>query len=362
MKRYFFIILVFLSFLFGQFDNSGTSAANFLKIGVGGKAAAMGGAITGQVDDPTSLFWNPAGIANANNIEFTVNHNDWILDLTHNFIATVIPSGKIGHFGLSINHLDMGKMERTSEIYPEGDGTTFSASDIAIGLAYAKKMSDRFNVGIQLKMIEETISFSSARATAIDAGSQYITRFSGLKIGIAITNFGSKLNLKGTDQKVDIDPYEELDGDPDVVAILRTEDWPLPMAFRMGLSFQPLGPESLIKNDFFTLTINTDYYDSRDLNPYFNLGTELKLSKLFYLRSGIKYEYVHYNESYDDLKNKETTIKEKNSKSYLSRFSWGFGISSDSFSVFPYKMNLDYSVSDMGLLGISTQLGLTFRF
>ena len=193
-----FIPFVFcVSLLLGQFDNSGTSAANFLKIGVGGRATAMGGAITGQVDDPTSLFWNPAGIANARNIEFTVNHNDWIFDLTHSYIAAVMPAGRVGHFGLSINYLDMGKMERTTELAPEGDGTSFSASDIAIGFAYAKKMSDRFNVGIQLKMIQESISFSSARAVAIDAGSQYITRFSGLKIGIAITNFGSKLTLNG---------------------------------------------------------------------------------------------------------------------------------------------------------------------
>ena len=295
--RFFFPFVFCVSFLLGQFDNSGTSAANFLKIGVGGRATAMGGAITGQVDDPTSLFWNPAGIANARNIEFTVNHNDWIFDLTHSYIAAVMPAGRVGHFGLSINYLDMGKMERTTELAPEGDGTSFSASDIAIGFAYAKKMSDRFNVGIQLKMIQESISFSSASAVAIDAGSQYITRFSGLKIGIAITNFGSKLTLNGTDQKVDIDPFVELDGNPDVVANLRTEDWPLPMAFRMGLSFQPLGPESLIRNNFLTLTVNTDYYDSRDLNPYFVSGVEFKVGKLFYLRSGTRFEYLHFSES-----------------------------------------------------------------
>ena len=33
-------ISIIISVLFGQFDNSGTSAANFLKIGVGGRAAA----------------------------------------------------------------------------------------------------------------------------------------------------------------------------------------------------------------------------------------------------------------------------------------------------------------------------------
>jgi len=255
----------------------------------------------------------------------------------------------------------MGKMERTTELAPEGDGTSFSASDIAIGFAYAKKMSDRFNVGIQLKMIQESISFSSARAVAIDAGSQYITRFSGLKIGIAITNFGSKMTLNGTDQKVDIDPFEELDGNPDVVATLRTEDWPLPMAFRMGLSFQPLGPESLIRNNFLILTINTDYYDSRDLNPYFVSGIELKVGKLFYLRSGTRFEYLHFSESYDDLSSSELDDK-SNTELYINRFSWGFGLSSESFPFFPYKMNLDYSVSDLGILGITSQFGLTFKF
>ena len=191
MRRSLLSMLFSYSILLGQFDNAGTSAANFLKIGVGGRAAAMGGAITGQVDDPTSLFWNPAGIANANGIEIAVNHTDWIFDFTHSYFAAVLPAGRVGHFGLSINYLNLGKMERTTELEPEGDGTSFSASDVAIGLAYAKKMSDRFNFGVQLKIIQESISFSSANALAIDVGSQYITRFSGLKLGMSITNFGT---------------------------------------------------------------------------------------------------------------------------------------------------------------------------
>ena len=119
----------------GQFDNAGTSAANFLKIGVGGRASAMAGAITGQVDDPTSLFWNPAGIANAQGIEVSVNQTDWIFNFKHSYLAAIMPAGRFGHFGLSINYLDMGEMESTTEFQPEGDGTTFSASDIEIGIA-----------------------------------------------------------------------------------------------------------------------------------------------------------------------------------------------------------------------------------
>src|SRR6188508_2040945 len=37
----------------------------FLKIGVGARAAAMGNAMTGIVDDVTAGYWNPGGLAMA---------------------------------------------------------------------------------------------------------------------------------------------------------------------------------------------------------------------------------------------------------------------------------------------------------
>lgn len=354
------IMLIWVSFLSAQFDNSGTSAANFLKIGVGGRAAAMGGAIVGNIDGPNSMFWNPAGIANASGVEFSINQNDWILDLKHSYFAVVFPGGQIGHIGFSVNYLDMGRMSRTTEFEPEGTGTTFTASDIAIGFTYAKKMSDRFNAGLQLKIVQESISFTSASAIAVDAGSQYITRFSGLKIGMSITNFGTKMRLNGTDQKVDVDAYEDLDGNPNVIANLRTEDWPLPMAFRVGLSIKPVGPESMFKSNKMQVTINTDYYDSRDLNPCYLVGLEFEIANLVYLRTGFRHEYSQFSNSIDD-----TNIDKKGESSYSelydTNWSWGIGFSSESFPLIPYRFMIDYSVSDLGILGLSTQLGITFK-
>ena len=254
----------------------------------------------------------------------------------------------------------MGRMSRTTEFEPEGTGTTFTASDVAIGFTFAKHMSDRFNAGIQLKLVQESISFTSARAIAIDAGSQYITRFSGLKIGMAITNFGTKMRLNGTDQKVDVDAYEDLDGNPDVIASLRTEDWPLPMAFRVGLSIKPIGPESIFKSNKAELTVNTDYYDSRDLNPYYLAGFELKLANLIFLRTGLKHQYTHLSDEIDDT-NTDKIGSSSSTDLYVTNWSWGLGLSSESFPLIPYRFTIDYSVSDLGILGISTQLGITFR-
>ena len=360
MIRALSIITFLLSVLTGQFDNSGTSAANFLKIGVGGRAAGMGGAIVGNIEGPNSMFWNPAGIANASGVEFSINQNDWILDLKHSYFAVVFPGGRVGHFGFSVNYLDMGRMSRTTEFEPEGTGTTFTASDVAIGFTFAKHMSDRFNAGFQIKLVQESISFASASAIAIDAGSQYITRFSGLKIGMAITNFGTKMRLNGTDQKVDIDAYPDLDGNPDVIANLRTEDWPLPMAFRVGLSIKPVGPESMVKSTKLELTVNTDYYDSRDLNPFYLAGLELKLANLVFLRTGFRHEYTQYSDSIDDT-SVDKIENASYSELYVTNWSWGIGLSSESFPLIPYRFMIDYSVSDLGILGLSTQLGITFK-
>jgi hypothetical protein len=221
-------------------------------------------------------------------------------------------------------------------------------------------MSDRFNAGFQLKIVQESISFASASAIAIDAGSQYITRFSGLKIGMAITNFGTKMRLNGTDQKVSVDAYQDLDGNPDVIANLRTEDWPLPMAFRVGISIKPVGPESMIKSTKLELTVNTDYYDSRDLNPYYLTGLELRLAKLISLRAGFRREFTYFSDALDDT-NLDEIDNPSYSDLYVTKWSWGMGLSSENFPLIPYRFMIDYSVSDMGILGLSTQLGITFK-
>nr|HQV31862.1 hypothetical protein [Calditrichia bacterium] len=43
-------------------NRAGTTAAQFLKIGVGGRAIGMGNAYTAIAEDITAVFWNPAGI------------------------------------------------------------------------------------------------------------------------------------------------------------------------------------------------------------------------------------------------------------------------------------------------------------
>src|SRR5437763_645156 len=82
MKKTFLIL--FLFFIAQQslaVSKSGTTAGQFLKIGVGGRASAMGGAFVAVANDASALFWNLSGIARLNRNEAILAHSEWLADM-----------------------------------------------------------------------------------------------------------------------------------------------------------------------------------------------------------------------------------------------------------------------------------------
>src|SRR5262245_48859985 len=71
------------------FEKVGTVGVQFLKIGVGARAAAMGEAFTPVADDATALYWNPAGIARIEGNQVSLNHASWPADIGHEFVGSV---------------------------------------------------------------------------------------------------------------------------------------------------------------------------------------------------------------------------------------------------------------------------------
>ena len=363
MKKILLTSTLLVGIASAQFDNVGTSAANFLKIGVGSRAEGMGGAYSAQVADASALYWNPSGIAHITSPQVVFSSFNWIADMKHSFLAAAIPAGR-GTFGLSLVYFDMGEMIKTTELAPDGEGS-FTASDFAIGVGYGTKISDRFAVGMQVKLIRETISFSSASAFAVDAGSQYVTNFYGLRVGMAVTNFGTKMRLYGTDNKVDVDAYEDLDGNPDVVAHLNTDEWSLPMAFRFGVSMTPVGKNGLIKQDMAEVTVNWEYFDPRAYNPYYILGMEAKIMDVFYIRSGLQFKFMQFSDDLSDATNAnefQDAIDSEDGFGYVQNMAYGFGIDTEKISYVPVKLRVDYSSSDLGFLGMVNRITLAITF
>ena len=151
--QYTIIMALSISSVFEQaVSKTGTSAGQFLKIGVGSRAIGLGGAFTAIADDASSLYWNPSGIANNKTLSIFVDHYDWILDIEMDFIGFIIPLGSGGNLGISTNYLHMGEMEVTSTKNPEGTGEKFSAASYLGQISYARNLTERFSLGSSIKL------------------------------------------------------------------------------------------------------------------------------------------------------------------------------------------------------------------
>ncbi|MBU0476237.1 MAG: PorV/PorQ family protein [Bacteroidetes bacterium] len=282
LKKIFILVLALTFVSYAQKNNVGTSAANFMKIGVGGKAVAMGEAFSSISDDPTALFWNPGGIGFQKNTDLNFSNTQWIFGTGLNYLGIVLPFEELGTFGISINMFTSGDIEETTIAKPHGTGRVFDASDISIGFSYAKQLTDRFSAGITLKYISESLALESSSAVAIDIGSIFIINQDyNFRMGVVVSNLGTDMKLEGLDLATNV----TTDNSKLVEAELKTYSWPLPLTFRVGLA------SDIISTPMHRFTLAIEVNDARDFKPRESVGIEYGFNSMFYLRSGYKFNY-----------------------------------------------------------------------
>ncbi|NCQ18683.1 MAG: UPF0164 family protein, partial [Ignavibacteria bacterium] len=245
MRKLFIInLLIFVTaFSFAQ-TKVGSTAAPFLNIGVGSRPVAMGGAFSATANDITSLYWNPAGISRIEGNEAFFAHTKWFADITYNWAGASLNLGDLGAVGLSLTYLDYGKMEVTTMREPDGTGEMFSAKDYSLAVTYAYNLTDRFSIGGNLKYINESIWNSSASAVAVDLGILFNSDLYGLRMAATITNFGTDMRMDGKDLYVLHDINSTIYGNNEqILATLKTDDFPLPLTFRVGVAMDVLSTE-----------------------------------------------------------------------------------------------------------------------
>lgn len=278
--------------LFRSTAKVGTTAGQFLKIGVGARALGMGGAQVGVTGDISSIYWNPAALSRMNiNSELMFDHVNWLADISYHFAAGVLPIGTLGTFGLSITSLSVPEdIVRTAE-NPDGDGRRWDAGSLAFGLTYARNLTDRFSIGFNAKYIRESIWSESASGFAIDVGTLYMSEIPGLNIGASISNFGTTMRLDGRDLSFNYDPDKNVGTGPNnVPSQLQTGEYELPLTFRIGLAwdFSPL--------DDFRATLAMDATHPNDNTEYVNSGVELAWNEIVFGRVGYKSLFLRDSE------------------------------------------------------------------
>ncbi|MEW6652898.1 MAG: PorV/PorQ family protein [Bacteroidota bacterium] len=329
MKRINIIMIVLIAFTAitaqtgsNSISKRGTTAAPFLSISQGARASSMGSAFVAVSDDPTAIFWNPAGIAKIPGGSVIFDHTKWIADLSYNYMAASYNLGNYGAVGISFLSSSMEDMAVRTIEKPEGTGETFNAKDAVFSVAYAISLTDNFAIGFNPKFIMQSIWRTSASAFALDLGVMYRTPFDGIILAMSIQNFGTKMKLDGTSALVLYDPDPTTTGNNGKIpAYLQTDQWELPLTFRVGLSYEPF------RTELHSMVVAFDALHPSDDFESINVGAEYGFSDLFFLRGGYKSLFLQDSEE---------------------SFTVGAGIKQTFFGNVGIK--IDYSYGDFGRL------------
>lgn len=285
MKKTKFIFLLLVISVLSSFAQTkvGTSAAQFLGIPIGPRGVGLGGAFVALANDVSALYYNPGAISQPGYSQFQVSHTDWLVDTKFDWVGVMINLDGNSAIGVSITQLDYGEELITTEINQEGTGETWNASDIAVGLSYARNLTDRFSIGGTAKYIQQKIWNESASAFALDVGLKYKTDFNGLTIGMSISNFGSDMRLDGKDLFRPIDTDQSNAGtNKTIVSRLKTDDWPLPLFFRAGVAMD------VLKYDDIRITAVADALRPSDSAETLNIGGEFAWRESVFIRGGMR--------------------------------------------------------------------------
>jgi len=216
---------------------------------------------------------------------------------------------------------------------PEGTGELWDARDYAVGLTWALALTDRFSFGLTGKYVSQKIWHETGSAMALDLGIHYNTMLKGLKLGLAMCNFGNEIGLRGRDLDTSVDPDEKNENIDRVPAEYKTGSYPLPLLFRFGIAYErDLGRLG-------TALVTVDVNHPSNSTESVNLGAEYGFASLFYLRGG----YANLFE-----KDKSNGLTLGGGLDYYRRGSMGFRI--------------DYAWSDWGILEESHRFSVGILF
>lgn len=324
----------------------GTTAANFLEMGIGSAANAMGEAYVATTRDLSSIYWNAAGLAYMNQNEVQVSYQPWIADIDVAFIGGGVVLPRIGTLALSVTSMNYGRTGVTTLEMQEGTGETYQAVEYAASVSYSRKLAQWFAFGASGKFIASNIWHMKATAAAVDIGVLVNTHFlspngereNGMCIGMSISNYGTRMRYDGMDLLRPIDILPEYNGNyKDVEGQFRLQQWELPLVLRLGVAIFPL------VTSVQRLTLAVDALHPNNNSESINLGIEYA-----YLIPGVG--RIMLRTGYRGL--------------YMDETEYGLTAGAG-FHFTRLRNNLlkvDYAYKDIGLLGYSSTFTLGFTF
>ena len=275
----------------------------FLNVGTDARSASLGDAVTAFEGGASSMFYNPAGMSRlSNNANISFGQTQWIADIKHLHAAAAFAplGGAYGVFGVTLQTVDYGDLQRTVRAdNTQGflDMGTFQPTALALGVSYARALSDRFSIGGSVKYVNQNlgdaakaISYTYSDTTqkdtvftryvkvqnfrevaAFDFGVLYHTGYKSLTFGMAVRNFAKEIKFQD-------------------------ETFQLPLIFKIGLAMDALDFFDVDK-EMHSLLVSVDATHPRDYPEQFNVGLEYSFMKMLALRGSYLFNNSEYNYS-----------------------------------------------------------------
>jgi len=332
MKKISLYIILF-SIIVPSQSKVGTTAAQFLGIGVGSRAMSMGGAFTAMYGDPSCLYWNPGSIAHFKKNKFQFTNASWLVDTKWIYGSYVTKVDYRSTIAANLFYLDYGDEEITTIYQQNGTGDYWSAYDLSAGLYYGTNVTNKFSFGAGVKYIRQAIYNEGASTIAFDVGLLYKNQDSDYRLGVSISNIGIEMNLEGSDLYFSCDQDLESAGNNDnVPCALSTGEFPLPIFYRLGFA-----KDYRIDNNL-QATSSIDWVIPSDDVEHINVGFEISYYDKLFLRMGHRH------------------LGKKDSEEGIT-----FGLGSN-FYVFGMDVDLNYTYHDFGIFGYMPYFEFIFNF
>ncbi|MBD3222700.1 PorV/PorQ family protein [bacterium] len=241
----------------------GDAGLLFLRLGMGAREAAMGGAAVASAEGAAAAYWNPsrAAFSDAPGTSVLLQQQSWLGTFDYT-AAALLHNGPWGVFGLTYAGFYSEEIERYSSEavgMPEG---TFSPYDLAFGASYARALSPQFSVGAQAKVVYEKIDIYSGTVVLFDVfGTWRVARLPGLDIGVSATNLGGQMTIN-------------------------EEPFDAPQTVTVGMAYSPM---SGIVSDRLTVAADVGFFN--DGNEKAHLGAEYRVVPELALRLGYRVNY-----------------------------------------------------------------------
>jgi hypothetical protein len=179
----------------------------------------------------------------------------------------------------------MDDQEITTFEDQDGTGDMYTATSYAVGVSYARQLTNKFAFGGSVKYLGERIHKERSSGFAFDFGTMLYTGFQSLRLGMSMSNLGPEMQFTGPDLDIRYDEREGGGSNSPISAAVKTTPYDIPMMFRVGVAYDWIfGPSA-------KMVMSGEVKHPADANQQASLGAEMNFSDRFFLRSGYKFRY-----------------------------------------------------------------------